>query len=109
MKEDTYQVNANFLYVYKLEKAARRQIGDSQSGSMYLSNKGLTSRHLSLADRDTPLLGPGGRLPSSSPISSSAAGSGVYGSAESVPGLTISSNEDGDRLYRNTELWGRIK
>ena len=44
---------------------------DLQRGNIYLIKSGLTMRHLSLADRATPLLGPAGRLPSSSPTSSS--------------------------------------
>ena len=52
---------------------------DLQRGSIYLIKSGLTMRHLSLADRATPLLGPEGRLPSSLTSSSSVA-NGIYGS-----------------------------
>ena len=48
---------------------------------MYLIKSGLTMRHLSPADSVTPLLGPEGRLSSSSsPTSPSAVANGVYGS-----------------------------
>ena len=47
---------------------------------MYLIKSGLTMRHLSPADRATPPLKPEGKLPSSSPTSSSAVANGVYGS-----------------------------
>ena len=46
---------------------------------MYLIKSGLTRRHLSLADRATPLLGPEGKLPSCSSPSSVVA-NGAYGS-----------------------------
>jgi len=53
-----------------------------QSGSIYLVSRGLTNRHLSLADSARPRLGPGDKVPSSSPTSSSALAKGVYGSAD---------------------------
>ena len=58
---------------------------------MYLIKSGLTMRHLSLADRATPLLGPGGKLPSSSSPSSSVVANGVYGSDVVDTGSNISS------------------
>lgn len=56
---------------------------DLHRGNMYFIISGLTMRHLSPADRATPLLGPEGKLASSSsssPTSTSAVANGVYGS-----------------------------
>ena len=57
---------------------------------MYFVISGLTMRHLSLADRATPLLGPEGKLTSSSPTSSSAVANGVY-EVVGTRGVEISS------------------
>ena len=49
----------------------------AHKGNMYFSSNGFTKRHLSLAERAIPLLGPDSNRPSSSPASSSSAASGV--------------------------------
>ena len=51
----------------------------SHNGNMYVPRSGLTNLHLSGSESATPRFGPGGRLPSSSPTSSSSVvGIGVY-------------------------------
>ena len=64
---------------------------DIQRGNMYIIKSGLTMRHLSPADSATPLLGPEGKLLSSSSPSSSAVANGVYGSEVVGTGSDISS------------------
>ncbi len=79
-------------------------------GNIYFGNKGFTKRHLSLAERPIPLVGPDSNLPSSSPASSSSAASGVYGSADrGGGGLRNSSYVEGAKESRNAVALGRRK